>query len=130
MTDSTQTNVDNQSTKTVLIVEDDPDIGPILQQAFKDETSYQAFLVSDGFAALKIITTISPHLFLIDHHLPGMDGLKLTEHLHATKDFEQVPIIMMSANLPQKEIKKRQLKSIAKPFDLNVLLQMVREILA
>ena len=63
--------------KTVLIVEDDRDIGEFMVQALRLETSYHPLLASDGFQALKVVREIKPELLLLDYHLPSMDGLEL-----------------------------------------------------
>jgi CheY-like chemotaxis protein len=115
--------------KTVLIVEDDADIGEILVQTLKDGTSYQVILASDGFVALKIVRTVQPDLFVLDYQLPGMDGLELIDHLRATKGCEQTPIMFMSANPPWAEIAQRQLLFLEKPFELDAFLRRIQEML-
>jgi len=109
---------DTATAKTVLVVEDDADIGELLVQALKEETAYQAILVSDGFQALKFVRNIKPHLFLLDYQLPSMDGLELYDHLHSIKELEDVPVLFMSASLPEREIEYRHLIATKKPFEL------------
>ncbi|GHO63389.1 hypothetical protein KSC_022810 [Ktedonobacter sp. SOSP1-52] len=116
--------------KTILIIEDDPDIGEILVQSFKDEFPCQAILVGDGFAALKITRTLLPNVILLDYLLPGMDGLECVEALRATKGIEQTPILLMSANLPKRARERKDLIVVEKPFELDRLLRLVQELLA
>jgi DNA-binding response OmpR family regulator len=116
--------------KTILIVEDDQDIGGFISQAIQDETPYQPLLVHDGFQALKVVANLKPNLFLLDYQLPGMSGLKLYDQLHTLEDLEEVPAVMMSVNLPQAEMKKRSLLGLRKPFELDELLQIITDILA
>ena len=47
------------SVKTILVVEDDTDIGSFLVQAISQETPHHAMLVTDGFQALKALSNIS-----------------------------------------------------------------------
>lgn len=115
--------------KTILIVEDDPDIGNILVQAFKGETPYQVILVGDGFAALEITRTLLPDVILLDYLLPNMDGLEWVEALRTTKGIEQTPILLMSANLPQRARGREDLLIVEKPFELDRLLLQVQHIL-
>src|SRR5579872_5026202 len=82
---------------TVLVVEDDADIGEVLTQMFEMETPFQMILVPDGFQALKVVRTIIPQFILLDYWLPGMDGLECALQLRAIKSLEQVPILLMSA---------------------------------
>lgn len=116
--------------KTILVVDDDADIGEILVLAFQQETSYRGLWVSDGFQALNIISEIRPDLLLLDYQLPYMNGIDLYDHLHALPGFEHTPGIMMSAQLPKQDIKKRALVGISKPFELSEVLDTVVQLLA
>lgn len=116
--------------KTILIIEDDPDIGEILVQFFKDEFPCQVILVGDGFAALKITRTLVPDVILLDYLLPGMDGLECIDALRISKGLEQTPILLMSANLPKRARERKDLIFVEKPFELDHLLRQVQEFFA
>ncbi len=116
--------------KTVLIVEDDDEIGKMLVLLLSLETPYQVRLVHSGKEALWAVKEISPVLFLFDYYLPQMTGIQLYDQLHARKEWETVPAIMMSANLPVTELQKRHIPGIAKPFDLDELLQVIEKAVA
>jgi DNA-binding response OmpR family regulator len=114
----------------LLIVEDDEDIGEFLTHAIKEETSYHTFHVTDAVQALEAVRSIKPSLFLLDYHLPGIDGLELADRLHATEGLETVPTLMMSANAPPKEaLRQRHITFLKKPFDLNDLLIHIERLL-
>lgn len=124
-----------QSTsKTILVVEDDADLGELILQVLdlhseQDKTFYRAVLVVDSMEALEAVKSIKPDLFLIDYYLPRMDGLELYDRLHSSPGLEQVPTIFISANPPQKEIEKRNLVSMKKPFNLKDLLHTIDRLL-
>src|SRR6266581_3275941 len=86
--------------KTILVVEDDADVGEFFVQALQQETPHQSILATDGFQALKIVKSIKPNLFVLYYQLPNMNGIELYDHLHATEGLEKVPALFMSANLP------------------------------
>lgn len=115
--------------KTVLIIEDEPDIGDALTQLLKEETSYQVLYVSDGFAALKLVRAITPHLLVLDYHLPGMDGLECLEALRATSGLEQTPVIFMSAHLPEQVKQEPTMVKLDKPFEMENFLTQVKRLL-
>jgi CheY-like chemotaxis protein len=115
--------------KTILVVEDDADVGEFFVLALKQETSYQSLLVPDGFEALKLVKTIKPDLFVLDYQLPSMNGIELYDHLHVMQGLEDVPALFMSANLPTGELKKRRVYYIKKPFELEELLQTIENLL-
>ncbi|HZR39678.1 MAG TPA: SDR family oxidoreductase [Ktedonobacteraceae bacterium] len=115
---------------TVLIVEDDSDLGEALVQVLKEETPYQGILVPDGFAALLTVGRVQPDLFVLDYHLPEMDGIALIDHLRTIIGCEPTPIILMSANPPWAQIAQRQLLALPKPFELDTFLRRIKELLA
>ncbi|TMC23891.1 MAG: response regulator [Chloroflexi bacterium] len=116
--------------KTILVVEDDEDIGSFIVEALLQETPHQALLVTTGSKALETVKTIKPNLFVLDYLLPRMNGIDLYDRLHATKELEHIPAIMMSANLPASEARKRKITCLKKPFELDELLQTIEKLIA
>lgn len=114
--------------KIILLVEDDINIGEVLQQAIIQETSFLVTLASDSFQALQIVKGIKPNLFILDYQLPGMNGIELYDHLHTIKELEHVPVLMMSAHLPRQELRKRKLRGMNKPIDLDEFLQTIENL--
>lgn len=115
--------------KTVLVVEDDADIGMFLVQAISQETPHQAMLVTDGFQALKTVSQIKPNLFILDYQLPRMNGIELYDRLRAITELENVPAVIISARLPKQEIEKRKIIGMNKPLELDDLLHTVENLL-
>ena len=122
---------ENASTtnKTILLVEDDIDLSDCIVAAIETVTSYHVVLVPDGFEALKIASTLKPDLFLLDYHLPNMDGLELYERLHTTRGLEAVPTLFLTAYPFSLAIRGRKIISLKKPFEFDELLQVIRELL-
>lgn len=119
----------DEAVKTILVVEDDNGIGTFLVQAITQETSHLALLVSDGFLALNAVANIKPSLFILDYQLPRMNGIELYDKLHATKEMENVPAIIISARLPKKEIEQRKIAGMSKPLELDDFLQLIEKML-
>lgn len=115
--------------KTILVVEDDRDIGEVLVQAILQETSYLPVLVGNGLDALNTVKNIKPHLFILDYKLPRMNGIDLYDQLHHIREFSETPTIMMSAHLPKKDLGTRDILAMHKPIDLDDLLQAIEELL-
>jgi CheY-like chemotaxis protein len=120
----------NTAVKTVLVVEDDEDIGSFLIHAISLEMSLQALLAPNGYEALELVERYKPDLFLLDYHLPGINGIQLYDRLHAKNGLEHVPAVMISANAPVKEIRQRKITYIKKPFELTDLLQTIEKLVA
>lgn len=130
--ESEATTNNEKSIQTILlVVDDDEDIGAFIAQALKDETPYQVLHVTDAARALEAVNSIKPSLFILDYSLPGIDGLKLADHLHSVEGLETVTTIMMSATFPStEEMQKRKITFLSKPFDLNDLLATIEKLLA
>lgn len=120
---------EQQAEKTVLIVEDDAGIGYLLVQFLEQETPYAAQLVTTGNEALHILRRSRPSLLLVDYHLPGMTGIELYDQLQHVEGGIAIPIILMSATLPHREIAHRQMIAIQKPFDIDDLLRTIHRLL-
>ena len=112
--------------KTILIIEDDEAISELLRLAIQTETPHLVLLASNGIEALKIVEQINPSLILIDYLLPSMNGLDLYDRLHAIPRLQMTPTILLSA-IPDLENLRghRQVSLIAKPFDIETLLQTI-----
>ena len=115
---------------TILIVEDDADIGEFLQQVIDDETPYQSAVVGDGHSALQRAQELRPCLFLLDYRLPGLNGLEVYDRLQQMDEMRGVPAIMMSATLPYEELRQRGIYPLRKPMDIGNVIRMITHALA
>ena len=115
--------------KTILLVEDDSIISELLIQMITQETPYQVFSVPDGLEALDLVKNIKPQLLILDYWLPIVHGIELYDKLHNIEGLEEVPAIMLSVNAPLREISKRQMTYIRKPFDMPKLLDTIHRLI-
>lgn len=81
----------------ILIVEDEIDLGEILQDYLTSE-NFTVTLVGDGDVALQKILTEKWDLILLDLMLPKRDGLSICQEVRKTS---QVPIIMTTAKVEE-----------------------------
>ncbi len=81
----------------ILIVEDEIDLGEILQDYLTSE-NFNATLVSDGELALQKILNETWDLVLLDLMLPKRDGLSICQEV---RKVSQVPIIMTTAKVEE-----------------------------
>ena len=121
---------EQSSLKTILLVEDDVPIGEVLVQAITQETTHITVVAQSGEEALKLIESIKPNLLILDYRLPGMTGLEVYDHIHELNEFVSVPAMMISAQLPISELKKRKITGMNKPLDLDEFLQTIERLLA
>ena len=116
--------------RIILIVEDDADIGEFLVHAIEDEIHSHVLLARDGDEALNFMSSVTPEFLLLDYQLPGMSGLQLYDQLQNREELRTMPVLFTSANPPVKELELRNLRYIAKPFELDDLLKALKELLA
>jgi DNA-binding response OmpR family regulator len=114
----------------LLVVEDDEDISEFIAQVLQDKTSHAILGVSDAAQAFAAVSSITPSLFILDYQLPDMNGLELSDRLHAIEGLETVPTLMMSANLPPRHaLQHRHIVPLKKPFEISDLLKSIDKLL-
>jgi DNA-binding response OmpR family regulator len=114
------------ATKTILVVEDEPGIGEIIEYALNDEPGYQATAVPNGASALAFLAEVRVNLILLDINLPGLDGFAIHDLVRARPGMATVPILFMTASDHTAEFVRRGITAwLSKPFDLEDLLQRV-----
>ena len=80
----------------ILVVEDNPMNMKVVLMTLKRH-GYTLIEAVDGEQALEVATREKPDLILMDIQLPKMDGMEVTRRLRQMPDFEQTPIIALSA---------------------------------
>ena len=84
----------------VLIVEDDRDIREELV-ALLEENDYCVLIEDHGLHALEVMRAGNrPDAIILDLMMPVMDGWQLLNRLRQDKNFAQVPLAVMSRELP------------------------------
>lgn len=107
----------------VLLVEDDPDIGPAMAELLEDE-GFHCILAQSGINALEILGHRTPSLLLVDLLMPGMSGVELIAHVRADARWSDLPIVVMTAageNILGLELESLHLPILRKPVDLGSL---------
>jgi two-component system, OmpR family, alkaline phosphatase synthesis response regulator PhoP len=86
--------------KKVLIVDDEPNIIFLMEQALEElEDDYEVELLTanNGLDALEIIKDEQPDLVFLDVMMPKMSGFEVCEIVKKQLHLEQVYIIMLTA---------------------------------
>lgn len=111
---------------SILVIDDDINIGNMLEEAFRLE-GYKVYRAYSGTEALLVLENHKPNLVLLDLMLPGLSGEEVLPKI------EGIPVIIMSAK-SETEHKVKLLYEgasdyISKPFVLAELLARVKAIL-
>jgi signal transduction histidine kinase/DNA-binding response OmpR family regulator len=84
--------------KTVLIVDDDPDLVRMFGRMLQAEPhSYQVWKAFNGREGLAMMRQQPPDAVILDLLMPDMDGMTVIEQMKADPLLAQVPIVLASA---------------------------------
>ena len=122
------------ATQRVLCVEDEPDMAAFLRAYFR-ASGFDAVVI-DPDSAQDVVDAVVEHrpdAVLLDLRLRGFSGSDAHRLLRADARFRTVPVIMVSAHAaadPGFEAPVGIDAFVAKPFNTNVLAQLVRDRMA
>ena len=122
----------NGITKTIYIIEDEPDIRETLAYNLSQE-GFKVSEFSDAESCLDKIQKKKPDLLILDLMLPGMSGLDLCKEIRADKSLQNLAIIMLTAKGEEVDrIIGFELGAddyVTKPFSVRELILRVKVIL-
>lgn len=121
--------VENGKTR-ILVVDDDEFVRRLLTTVV-NKAGYEVETAGDGAEALEKIAASSYSLILLDLMMPRVDGVEVLREME--RGNEQTPVIVMTAadeslisKLPQDRVKR----VMRKPFDVNELIETIRDVAA
>ncbi len=112
----------------LLIIDDDASVREGLRTVLELK-GYEVRVAADAETAIDLLTTLTPALVILDHHLPGMNGSEAAHCIR--KGFWQLPILGISAHSERAEgmLEAGATEFLPKPLDFNVLLGRVAALL-
>jgi DNA-binding response OmpR family regulator len=118
--------------KFVLCVEDEPDIGWLIDRAL-DDLPVDFILENNGVDALEQMSERQPDLIILDLMLPRVSGWDFLDQVRANDKWGQIPVIVLTVRSGREDRKRGEELGVAhymtKPFMLGRLQQVVRELL-
>jgi DNA-binding response OmpR family regulator len=118
--------------KRILAVDDDSDILDVLRIILEEE-GYEVFTLANAKHVFDEVERNRPDLILLDVMLGGLDGRDICKALKEHLLFRDIPVVMISAshNLDTLLLSPGAPDNfLAKPFDIDHLVEMVRTHLA
>jgi DNA-binding response OmpR family regulator len=116
----------------ILVIEDDPDILDLVVTALAEASAaYEIRGVGGGKAAIEMLRQWPPDLFVLDLHIPDMSGEALVTACRR-EGLSLPPVLLLSgvADLDHQAARLGAASALAKPFEIDALLDAVRAILA
>lgn len=120
--------------KTVLYVDDEESLRLLVSDILSDPKfgGYEVIVASDGQEGLEMYLKHKPNIVITDIDMPVMSGIKLAEELRKEGMDIYLPIIVVSGYVTNEREKKFQELRIdaiiKKPFDVEVLINTVKEV--
>lgn len=118
--------------KRVLIVDDEPDIVESVKFSLELE-DIECLVAYEGDEALLKVKKEKPDLIILDIMLPKLNGYKVARLLKFDEEYKNIPIIMLTARTQERDVKLGEEtgadKYITKPFDMGMLVDVVKEYL-
>jgi two-component system response regulator MtrA len=124
--------------KTVLIVDDDPDIRELITWKL-GQAGYSTVVAGDGEAGLVAAATTDdeghlPDLILVDWMMPKMSGIEVCKTLRDNPATARIPLILLTANAQESDVEEGFAAGvddyIAKPFSPREMLGRIQAVLA
>ena len=125
-----------ENTKTVLVVDDDPDTRTYLATVLEDN-GFATVAAKDGSDAMGKIEDKLPDLVALDIAMPEKSGVAVYRALKEDDQLKEIPVIIItgiSEDFKRFISTRRQVPPpegyISKPVDSEQLVKMVRDLLA
>lgn len=119
-------------TPTVLYVEDNPGNRMLIRRILQAQ-EYHVLEAGNAREAFQVVDSTHPDLILMDMSMPEVDGFTLTREFKKLPEFEQVPIIALTANVMQGDREKTYQAGcdgyIEKPIDVDLFINQVNMLL-
>jgi CheY-like chemotaxis protein len=120
--------------RTVLLVDDEPDIRRIGELSLARVGGFTVHLASSGQEALDAAVRLRPDVILLDVMMSDLDGRATFTALKARPETAGIPVVFMTAKAQRQEIEDYLALGaagvITKPFDPMTLPGKVRELVA
>ncbi|WP_224360732.1 ATP-binding response regulator [Hyalangium versicolor] len=111
----------------VLVADDEPAVLEVLSQVVED-LGHDVLQARDGEEALGLARARRPQLVVTDHVMPRLSGVELCRRLRGDAILKNVPIILLSAVLPQGAPEASAF--LHKPFEITDFESLIRQSLA
>ena len=113
----------------ILLVDDDRSLATTLSQGLRKALgqAVSVVLCASGSEALALLSSQAFHVLISDFHMPGMSGLELLKQVRL--DHAEMSLVLITAFATEtlaQEVRQLGIGYIPKPFDLPVLVQLIR----
>ncbi len=118
-----------QKVATILVIDDDPDIGKMLQMMLEYK-GYTVILLNKAFTIQEILLENNINLVILDMLIGSVNGTDICKIIKNNNAIAHIPVLMISAmpHARQACIDAGANDFIAKPFEMQELLTNVHRL--
>lgn len=113
-----------ENMKTIMVVDDDPDVVETVKQVFEDK-GYEIMTAFDGDECLKRIEEETPDLILLDIMMPGISVKTVVDRIKDIKIMYLSAVWISKARKDGLCEQENVVDFIQKPFDIEDLISRV-----
>lgn len=115
-----------------MIAEDDGDIAGVLAEVLRSSGAADPIVVSNGALVIDAVISSGARLLILDVQLPGASGIDVYDVVRSHPALTGIAVLFITAT---PEVARETLRGnaprevIAKPFDIELVAERVRELL-
>jgi len=115
----------------ILVVEDNQNHRRIMRLMLEHQFHYRIIEAANGQQAIEMATREKPILILMDLSLPLVSGMEATQAIHANPDTKGIPIVVVSSECWDGEIKEQmQAAGATECLDKILLFEQLHSLIA
>ncbi len=102
--------------KKILIVDDEEDFGKMVKLNLERTGEFEVRAETRGSNALNAANEFKPDLIFLDVIMPDVDGGEVMSQLKADKQFQDIPVVFLTAIITDKEASSQDGVVAGRPF--------------
>jgi len=110
--------------RKILVVDDDPYVVKYIVGVLETH-GYQTCSASDGAQALEVLKREKPDMVTLDLEMPQEWGPRFYRKMTQIKEFEDIPVVVISGLSGIHHAIRNAVASMQKPFDPDKLLEII-----
>ncbi|GBC62328.1 response regulator [Desulfonema ishimotonii] len=111
--------------KKILVIDDDPVVVKYLVSLLEDN-GYETCMASDGKEAMDVLKAERPDLITLDLEMPNEWGTRFYRKFKQNPELKETPVLIISG-MPSRHLSvKDAIGYLAKPFEPDKVLELVK----
>ncbi len=123
----------NFSKDNVILIAEDNEVNRVMIEALFEEFGLKVHFAVNGLQAVEMTRKLKPDIVLMDMHMPVMGGIEASKIIRKIPEFEDLPIIALSADAFAEQqkfaISEGLTNYVTKPIDFKKLMPILCEFL-